>query len=166
MDHKELTDVPAESLCKLTAFERLLVWSFRHRVFGGVHWQRASKEMQANLPIPKIKELVDALDQLVVIACTRARRMLHFHRLDCHGLSASELCLLTIVAACQQHKAPLACATSRWLVQDTSIGSLLEHAQAVADTFASQGWRLPLRQVRGPEAHREDNERSLRRVLH
>jgi hypothetical protein len=98
MEHKELTDAPVASLCNLTALERLLV-GFSALPIGGTHWQRASQEMHANLPIPEIEELVDALDPLLVIACTRARRMLHFHRLDCHSLRASELCLLTIVAA-------------------------------------------------------------------
>jgi hypothetical protein len=163
---KAIATSRSTTVCRLSAPEQLLVWTFRHRAFGGAYWRCASAELRSHLSEDRAECLVRALDRLVVTACLRARRTLTFHRLDCHCLGADELSLLTIVAATQYEEVDLARATSRWLVQSSAIDSLVEDAQAVANIFEAQGWWLPLRKVRGPKPEGDDVERLPRRVLH
>lgn len=161
---KVVTTALSTTVCRLSAPEQLLIWAFRHRAFGGTHWRRASAELRSHLSDEQAQSFLQPLDRFVVTACLRARRTLTFHRMDCHCLGADELSMLTIVAAAQSREMHLARATSRWLVRSSAIDLLVEDAVALANIFTAQGWRLPLRQLQGPETGRDDAERLLRRV--
>jgi hypothetical protein len=118
------------------------------------------------MPAERAESLVQALDYLVTIACFNAHRTLTFHRLECQCVGADELSLLAIVAGAQWQESNLARATSRCLVRSHAIDGLEGHAQVVADVLSAQGWRLPLRRVRAPEAGLDHTEQPRKHLLH
>jgi hypothetical protein len=140
---KAFGNSPVTRMCQLSAPEQLLVWTVRHRAFGGAYWKCASAELCSHLPEARAEYLLQALDRFIVSACFRARKKLTFHRLDCHCLGGDELSLahdrrrraMRRDGAGSRHRS-----LARWLVQSAAVSALVDDTQAVANISEAQGW--------------------------
>lgn len=138
------------SFMALAPSERLIVWAFRRWVSGlrrndGTQWTIVSKEFSrqfdgrdATMALAGFARLIDGL-------LRRARRVMHLHQVCCPCLSADEVCLVALVAACQGPAPSTARARAEWLVRGDGVGDLLEAGTQLAFLMRRHGMSLPQR---------------------
>ena len=145
------TDPPAPSgLSDLVAAERLVIYGLRRWIVGlgrreAWHWSLAWNAMARDLGGTEARAGLTAVNALVRALAAAARRPFRHHHPCCPLLTADELAVLCLVAACQHDDAVLAAGLSAWLVRPEGAGALTEACAALARTLAGRALALPLR---------------------
>lgn len=153
MQHSEITQDGVTwptSFMALAPSERLIVWAFRRWVLGlrrndGAQWTIVGKEFSrqfdrhdGTIALAGFARLIDGLQR-------RARRVMHIHQVCCPCLSADEVCLVALVAACQAPVPSAARARAEWLVRGDGVGDLLDAGTRLACLMLRHGLSLPQR---------------------
>ena len=149
----------------LEDFEALLVSCLRRWIAGlcqhdARHWTIAWNDLAKRLGAEDARQATSALNTVVCEICTQARREFRHHPPCCGHLSADELAMLSLVAACQRRQVARARARAAWLVREPGVDGLLCAGMRLATALSVQGHRLPDRSVAPPP--REPRPEELR----
>ena len=132
----------------------MIVWAFRRWVQGlrhndGRHWTMIGKEFQRHLGAPDGVHAFAGFARMADALQRRGRRVMRVHQVCCPRLSADELCLVGLVAACQAPTPSAARARAEWLVRSEGIGELLEAGARLAMLMRNHDLTLPQRAAGG-----------------
>lgn len=136
------------STAELDPSERLIVWAFRRWLLGlpqnaGEHWSFVWNDFARQFGAQDGKEALSAFTGLIKGLQCYARRTIHHHQPCCPCLGADEVCLVSLVAACQNHQRQLARALAEWMVQSDGVGDLLEAGMRLARVMQRHSLNLP-----------------------
>jgi hypothetical protein len=135
---------------ELDPSERLIVWAFRRWVLGlyqnaGEHWSFVWNEFARQFGAKDGKEALSGFAGLIKGLQCYARRTIHHHQPCCPCLCVDELCLVRLVAACQNREPQLARALAEWMVQPDGAGELLEAGTRLAQVMRRHALHFPQR---------------------
>lgn len=139
-----------ETTTELDVAERFVVRSFRRWVVGlrhndGGHWKQVWGDFASQFGDTDGKAALSGFARLIQSLQSYARRGISYHQPCCPCLSADEISITNLVAACQGHHLSHAHALAEWLVQPDGIGDLLDAASQLAHFMESHGLLFPVR---------------------
>ena len=138
------------SMSELHASERLIVWSFRRWVLGllenrGEHWSLVWNEFTRQFGAHQGKDALSGFAALMKGVQCHARRTIHHHQPCCPCLGDDEVCVLSLVAACQSRELRRARFIAEWLVEPDGVGELLQAGSRLAEMMRQHALILPER---------------------
>ena len=97
------------------------------------------------------RDILTALIGMVREICGYARRPIEYHQPCCPCVCADEVCILTLLGACQRAEMQTARGLAEWLFTCEGAPGLLEAARKLAVVLAARGCRLPDRGAAAPK---------------
>ena len=113
-------------------------------------WNIAWNDLAKRLGAEDARKATSGLNNVICEICTQARRGFRHHPPCCRRLSADELTILSLVAACQRRQVARARALAAWLVIEAGVDGLLCAAMRLAAALSAQDLQLPDRSQASP----------------
>lgn len=135
---------------ELEVAERLIVRSFRRWVVGlrhndGKHWSQVWTDFAGRFGDADGKAALSGFARLIRSLQSHARRSITYHQPCCPCLSADEIRITNLIAACQERRLSHAHALAEWMVRPDGIGDLLDAASQLAHFMQCHGLLFPVR---------------------
>ncbi len=135
---------------ELDASEQLIVWALRRWVGGlrqndGTQWTLVWREFGRQFSQQDGTRALAGFARLIDGIQRHARRVMRLHQACCPCLSADEVCLVGLIAACQCPAPATAKARAEWMVHADGVGPMLEAGTQFASIMQRHGMTLPWR---------------------
>ena len=111
----------------------------------GGHWSQVWTDFAGQFGDTDGKAALSGFARLIQSLQSYARRSITYHQPCCPGLSADEVCITNLIAACQGRRLSHAHALAEWMVQPDGIGDLLDAASQLAHFMHFHGLLFPAR---------------------
>lgn len=138
------------SMPELLTAEQFVIWALRTQLRAELSGATGKNDdlyaaFEQLFGPPRSKRAAKAFVTFYGRLRTSARRSLYFHQPRCPGLAADEICLLTILTACQHGDDSLASALAELVAHADRLKAFIGAAASFASSMDDAGLLLPMR---------------------